>query len=987
MRNKALAAAAIGSTALAVSMLGLPSQAATSGDASAARSSARIGTPSAKSASNYDSRHLAGRALAQSMRQQLGARSKADESYYRSLGTQAVVSMDPLTHTVRDIGRLDGYLTGRSSAPARTVALNYVRSHLSALGLHRGDLKTLHFRRDYVDPLGIHNLSWTQQAAGRTVFGNGLIVRVTRDGHVLAVQGSPITHLSRLAAQAPSGGHVTASQARSDAAHNVDATPARASVASSRGGASASTVWRNQDFARSVWFLTPGGLRPGWSTYVQTGKGAYQHVIDASTGRVLFRRSNTDDANGDAKVYDNYPGAARGGKAKVVNFIDRGWLGKHATFLKGNSVTAFADLNDDNRINVGEKTPVPGTKHRAQFPLHRYGPAASAFCQKWVCTWNPHVIGSWRKNKNEETTNGFYFASNFHDYLAKPPISFTPAAGNFTRNGHDPVMLNTLDGANCTSTVDNPCVDGMPDGNHIDNANMSTPPDGISPTMQMYLFHATGASDAEDPFVPTTGSLDASVEYHEYTHGLSNRLVIDANGNSTLNDIQAGAMGEAWSDYYAMDYLVSHGFLKDTKKAGELLEGKYVAANQHLIRTMAMDCPVGADTRGCRSGAIAGVHGGYVYGDFPNIIGIPEVHASGEIWSQTLWDLRNKLGHRITDALVTRAMTISAEDPDYLDMRNAILRADLVRDDGKYRNVIWKVFAHRGMGFFAGSIDSTDTKPASDFHVPPPKSRPHDGVVAGVISDAVTHDPIPDALVQVTGQGYQYSTLTDDQGRYAIFGLVTGTYAKVAASIGGPFFPNSSPGKAVSAPDFDPATDSTNITLTHDWAAAAGGATIDSFNGPDFSQFGCGPEGAIDLSQGSGWGSTTGDDQGHATNTFVDKFIVVKLPQPVDIASFQIDPSATCGDGLSASTGHVTISVSTNGSSYTQVADHTFTNADDGRMNTVDPSTTADGIQFVKLTIHSNQTPDFATNCPNGPFSGCSFTDLTELAVLGSPSP
>ena len=343
-------------------------------------------------------------------------------------------------------------------------------------------------------------------------------------------------------------------------------------------------------------------------------------------------------------------------------------------------MTAFSDVNDDDAIQSSEKTPVPGTKHRAQFKLKKFGVAASARCKAFVCTWNPHVAGSWKANRKEVTNNGFYFASNFHDYLAKPPISFTPAAGNFSAKGGDPVMLNTLDGAH-TGTGANA---GMPDGSHINNANMSTPPNGISPTMQMYLFHVPGASDADDPFVPTTGSLDASVEYHEYTHGLSNRLVIDANGNSTLNDIQAGAMGEAWSDYYAMDYLVTNGFLKDTKRAGDLLEGDYVAAGAHVIRTMAIDCPVGAKTVGCKSGAVANRRGGYVYGDFSNIIGIPEVHASGEIWAQTLWDLRNALGHKVTDALVTRAMTISAEDPDYLDMRNAILRADLVGFGGKF---------------------------------------------------------------------------------------------------------------------------------------------------------------------------------------------------------------------------------------------------------------------------------------------------------------
>ena len=979
IRNTFLTVAVVGSTALAVSLLGLPSQAASSGQGSSHSSGHATATEGSvsRSAGYYDARQLTGRTLSRADRHQVNARTKADQAYYRSLGTQSVVSMDPLTHTVRDLGKLNGYLTKRSTAPARSVALSYVRSHLSALGLHRGDLKTLRLRRDYVDPFGVHNLSWTQQVAGRTVFGNGLIVRVARHGRVLAVQGSPVSHLARLAARAPTATEVSASQARRLAARNVDSRPSRARVASSSKGASATTVWSDNDQAARVWFLTPQGLRSGWSTYVSTPKGSFQHVIDAASGRTLFRHSNTDSDNGDALVYDNYPGAAMGGRAKVVNFFRRGWLTRSATFLKGDSVTAFSDVNDDDAIQNSEKTPVPGTRNSAQFTLKRFGTAASGFCQAFVCTWNPNVVGSWKVNRDEATTNGFYFASNFHDYLAQPPISFTPAAGNFSAKGGDPVMLNTLDGADT--------LNGMPDGNHIDNANMSTPPNGISPTMQMYLFHVPGLDDTDEPFVPTTGSLDASVEYHEYTHGLSNRLVIDANGNSTLNDIQAGAMGEAWSDYYAMDYLVSHGFLKDTAKAGELLEGNYVAAGGHLIRTMAIDCPVGADTLGCQSGAEAGVHGGYVYGDFPNIIGIPEVHGSGEIWGQTLWDLRTKLGHHVTDALVTRAMTLSAEDPDFLDMRNAILRADLVGFGGKYRNAIWKVFAHRGMGFYAGSIDSADTTPASDFLTPPPASTPHDGLVAGIISDSVTGDPIPGALVQVTGQGDQYSTLTNAAGQYAIGGLVTGTYAKVAVSAPGSFFPNSSPGKAVSQPIFNPATDLTNISLTHDWAAASGGATVADFNGPDFSPQ-CGPDGAIDLSQGTGWGSTTGDDAGTPTNTFVDKHITIHLPQAIDITEFRVDPSATCGDGLSASTGAFTIAVSSDGTSFTDVATGAFTNADDGHYNAVPPTSAATGVNFVRFTISGNQTPDFATNCPNGAFSGCAFTDLTELAVVGSPS-
>jgi hypothetical protein len=216
---------------------------------------------------------------------------------------------------------------------------------------------------------------------------------------------------------------------------------------------------------------------------------------------------------------------------------------------------------------------------------------------------------------------------------------------------------------------------------------------------------------------------------------------------------------------------------------------------------------------------------------------------------------------------------------------------------------------------------------------------------------------------------------------------VTGTYRKVAVSTQGPYFPKAKPGKAVSASKFDPATDLVNFSLTHDWAAATGGAQITDFNGPDYTQFGCGPQGAIDLSQGTGWGSTTGNDAGDPTNTFVNKHITVQLPQAVDITSFRIDPSATCGDGLSASTGAVTIAVSPTGApgTYTNVASATFDNGDVGHYNTVSLSSAANNVQFVRLTITGNQVPDFATTCPNGPYSGCEFTDLTEFAVLGTP--
>ena len=44
------------------------------------------------------------------------------------------------------------------------------------------------------------------------------------------------------------------------------------------------------------------------------------------------------------------------------------------------------------------------------------------------------------------------------------------------------------------------------------------------------------------------GANDASLVFHEYAHGLSNRLLTDAAGFGALNTAQAGAIGEGLSE-------------------------------------------------------------------------------------------------------------------------------------------------------------------------------------------------------------------------------------------------------------------------------------------------------------------------------------------------------------------------------------------------------------------------------------------------------
>lgn len=907
--------------------------------------------------SNFDARTPNARATYTRAAKVAGKESAASARFRNSLGTQGVVELDPNTGTPAQVTKLDGFLTGKSAKKAEDVALAYVKAHPEVFKLSDADLATLKLRKDYVDALGTHHLFWSQVVDGIEVFGNGLKANVTKNGQLISVMGAPVAGLSSQAQARSAAPKVSAAAARVAAAEDIGGT-AKSATAKTTG---VQTKWSNGDTAKQVWFHTADGLRKGWQTYVNAGgTKIYGHVVDAQTGSLLYRRDLVSHGNGDALVQDNYPGAAQGGTQRVENLIYNKWLPKNAkTLLEGTSVAAWADVNDDNQPNAGETVKVPGTRTTAEYKLVPF-PGASSFCStSFICSWDPAKPDSWKTNVNQDVTNGFYLASRFHDWLAKPPISFTPAAGSFDAAGGDPVLLNSLDGAASGA-------DGGPDANHLNNANMATPPDGTPPTMQMYLFG--GGS-----YVPSSSSNDASILFHEYTHGLSNRLVVDATGNSTLNSIQAGAMGEAWSDFYAMDYLVAHGLEKDTVAPGEVQVARYVS-HSGLFRTQAMDCRVKAQASTCvgRDGS----KGGYTYGDFPAIGGAPQVHASGEVWAQTLWDLRERFGRSYAMSLITRAMELSPADPTMLDMRNAIVQADLVASGGKNADIIWTVFANRGMGWYAGVVDGGDAYPAEDFHKPPTGPTT---TLSGTVTDKDTGAPVAGALVFIGGQssGYagDYSAVTDASGKYVMNNVAPGTYPKVVVSGAGyELLTQAVKVKAGSAANFAP---------RRNWAAASGGGAVTGFNGPDYSNYGCGPGGAIDNAQGTGWGSTTGDDNGTPTNVMVPKHIDIKLPEKVDISAFNVDPSNTCGDPASSATGQYRIETSADGTTWATAQEGTFTEVNRGKYNLLTPTGNATGVQYVRFWMLSPQVPDFATNCPAGGYGGCTYTDLTELQVFG----
>ena len=142
------------------------------------------------------------------------------------------------------------------------------------------------------------------------------------------------------------------------------------------------------------------------------------------------------------------------------------------------------------------------------------------------------------------------------------------------------------------------------------------------------------------------------------------------------------------------------------------------------------------------------------FGDIGYDLTGPEVHADGEIWTATLWELRKKLvaqygqaeGSEVAARLVTDAMPLSAPDPSFLDMRDAILTADADRYHGDNTDTVWSVFAHRGAGASASSATGDDTEPRPAFdHA----SDSRNGTLVGTVVNASTGAPVKNAKVIV----------------------------------------------------------------------------------------------------------------------------------------------------------------------------------------------------------------------------------------------
>ncbi|HVF34790.1 MAG TPA: M36 family metallopeptidase [Candidatus Saccharimonadia bacterium] len=397
-------------------------------------------------------------------------------------------------------------------------------------------------------------------------------------------------------------------------------------------------------------------------------------------------------------------------------------------------------------------------------PSRIYDPA---FSNTWYASsCNPAVITHATPESNDidaAIVNLFYLHNRLHDFayqLGLRERNGTAQTSNYgttptTREG-DPEFGVAQAGA---------LNGGSPSYLGRDNANQVTLQDGVAPLSNMYLWQTIGGA-AYTPCVD--GDFDGQIVAHEYGHLVQNRMT---DPDAGLGGLHGRAMGEGWADMNSMMFFDELG-LNAPNAPHRFSVGAYVANDtaKGIRNYAAPTSPLNFGDFGydnaCES-PITNVEG--------TCEAEAQVHADSEIWTAMQFELRTRLvgkydalgfastnaalvrrcaegktdadrcpGQRRWSQLVHDGMILQPPSPSMLDARNAILAADLARSADPSQTWtsnqadLWAVFAHRGFGESASTINEKDVSPENGFDQPGAGNVPVTFAVRSLTGDLVS---------------------------------------------------------------------------------------------------------------------------------------------------------------------------------------------------------------------------------------------------------
>ena len=626
----------------------------------------------------------------------------AAEIRWNALGTPAVVTAaEPLAEGL--------------PADPEQAARAYLKNNERLYGLSAESVDAL--EKVAVNPIGTGHAVMLRQRFGDLQAGvDGLVTVGVAGGKVRFVTSS----LSRDTGTAPAAA-ITARQALEIAARD--------------GAIDLATATTKE--ATAVAVPAPDGVHSAYRVVlIGGGQGepaAYTTHVDAVSGAILVRENLVDHLDPENPRWAAFPASPAGDyssrdtretwcftAARRCDFVTGGdpatglaWDVDHATNTPTGTSSGNAARTTENRANgdafsVGTRTNVPTPGRDYIYP--------------WQNTWHEARCDPAEFDKPGEAdleaamANLNAMHNRMHDWSYR--LGFTETAWNMQVSngdrgglGGDPEQGNAQAGARVLTVRD--------------NANQISGPDGVAPITNMYLWQPIAGS-FYSPCVD--GDYDMSVIGHEYTHAISGRMI--GGPNAGWSGAQAGAMNESNSDLVSMEYLFEYGF----RPSGQTpyVTGGYVTGDRE---------------RGIRNYDMS--KSPLNYSDIAYDIVGQQVHADGEIWSATQFDVRDAFvkrygkgsaglqracadgrtpvekcpGNRRWAQLSFDALLLMASGAvSYVDHRDALLAADLMRFDGANQDIMWRAFAEHGLGTGAASVGSNDPDPTPSFVNPAGKN-------------------------------------------------------------------------------------------------------------------------------------------------------------------------------------------------------------------------------------------------------------------------
>jgi hypothetical protein len=670
--------------------------------------------------------------------------------------------------------------------PARDIARAFLES---SAGVTPEDLDGVYMAQEYTSSNnGVTHVVYRQRFQGIDVYNAAWVANISPDGEVLSAGGTlyPAPGTIDYAGQITVAGAVRAAVRAVNPSLAATFEPTKSAALPTR------ALGRTVRFAKGAlgadiegqlaWFGHRGTLLLVWILNVVDADGvsSFDVAVEASSGAVVDKMTMTFFESPKGQVFQKgtpqpnpTPGVRLNSGPPIVDrtlvTLTGDPLPSPMGWVLNNETAGYNAVVGENPLGltfITNATRTAAPNGDFSFPLS-VGPSA------------PSPLAF----RDAANVNLFYWVNRAHDLHYQ--YGFDEAAGNFQSNNFgrggvdgDALLAYSHYGA------------AAPVGASLNNAFFTTKAlgDGAQSMIAMYVTVSGPAGYYAD------GALAADVIVHEYTHGVSIRLLPNGYGA-----FQTAAMGEAWSDFFALEYLTPMGAPPD----GSYPVGEYWSQTWGTgIRTRPFSTNSDINP--------------LTFADLGRVIPYPEVHADGEIWVEALWEARSSLiqqfgeaeGRRRIRQLVMDGLKLSVPSPTMVDARDAILLADRVDFKGGSQSQLWSAFAKRGLGALAYSDGGDSVHILSSSDLPSPTGRLRffdDPYVPGepirlILADSNLSQPT--ALVQLTSSSGDLEDLILERTGSVYFGTIPSTGAVVARQNG---VLNISPADAVSAfySDFD----------------------------------------------------------------------------------------------------------------------------------------------------------------------------------------